>query len=195
MATHLEASPFLKNMFTERVQEKPFPVYESETGYCVISGIGKAAAAMATLYMVENFSPDYILNFGAAGALQKGFLVGEIFQVEEVWEHDRPHLISKKKRSYKPTVLEGFPLKVCATGDVPVLAESERSALGAHAALVDMEGAGILQATALYDIPVSLFKIVSDTLEHETDGEIIDNIRATRELLFRFYEKSIMPLL
>lgn len=194
MATHLEASPFLKNMFRDKIQDKPFPVYECEHGHLVISGIGKAAAAMAALHLIENFCPDYILNFGAAGALRKGFHVGEIFQVEEVWEHDRPHLISKKKRTYKPEIIEGFPGLVCATGDVPVLAESDRAALGTGAALVDMEGAGLLQATSLYGIPASLFKVITDTPDHETDGEIIDNIRATRDLLFRFYEKSLLPL-
>lgn len=150
---------------------------------------------MATVYLVEKYSTDCILNFGAAGALKEGFRVGEIYQIDRVWEHDRPQLISKKERFFHGEILADFPVVNLATGDVPVLDPGERERLGREAELVDMEGAGVLQAAFLYKTPVSLFKIISDTPEHETDGEIIDNIKKVRTIMYRFFEGTLLPLL
>ena len=37
----------------------------------VQSGIGKVAAALATAFLIDKFSPDYIVNTGSAGGFEQ----------------------------------------------------------------------------------------------------------------------------
>lgn len=195
MATRLEALPFIKGDFSRLIHKEPFPLYVGDKGCCIISGIGKAAAAMAAVYLIEKFHPAFLLNFGAAGALRDDLHVGDIFQVLRVWEHDRPGLMSGEKRIYEAEKRGDLPGMVLATGDMPVLDARQREILSRDADLVDMEGAGLMQGAGRYGLPVSLYKIVTDTPEHETDREIIENVKNTRQALYAWYRDSLRPLL
>ena len=42
------------------------------------AGMGKVCAAASTQALITNFSPDYIINTGCAGALQNGLKVGDM---------------------------------------------------------------------------------------------------------------------
>ena len=44
----------------------------------VQSGIGKVAAALATAFLIDKFSPDYIINTGSAGGFEQSLKVGDI---------------------------------------------------------------------------------------------------------------------
>ncbi len=55
---------------------------------CVVSGIGKAAAAAATQYLVERFSPVLIVSFGLAGALSASARTGELVLPSVVLQGD-----------------------------------------------------------------------------------------------------------
>ena len=57
MATLLEAKPFVKGLSLKRISSKPFPVYSGGNITAVISGIGKANAAMATAYACLELGP------------------------------------------------------------------------------------------------------------------------------------------
>ena len=54
----------------------------------VQSGIGKVAAALATLMLIEKFQPDYIVNTGSAGGFEQSLKVGDIVISSEVRYHD-----------------------------------------------------------------------------------------------------------
>lgn len=187
MATMLEAEPFLQALGLERLQGAPFPVYGNDSLVLVISGIGKANAAMAALFIIIKYNISIVYNLGAAGALRPGMSVGDIFQIDHVIEPDRPRIAGRKIRVYAPDTLPGFKNARLATQDRPVLAAEERGALAASADLVDMEGASVLQACRRAGARCHLFKIVSDTVEHSRDEDIIENIRKVRESLFDFF--------
>jgi len=195
MATMLEAGPFIRGMGLAEIPGGPFPVYRGADAILAVSGIGKVNAAMAVAYLACAHSLSLVLNLGAAGCTRAGFSVGEIYHIDRVIEHDRPHLITKKERMTAPAVMEGFPLASLATGDMPVTGAAERGALARLADLVDMEGAAVVQACARFGLPVYLFKVVTDTPDHEKDADIIRNVKKTSSALFDFYADKIRPRL
>jgi adenosylhomocysteine nucleosidase len=54
----------------------------------VQSGIGKVAAALATAFLINKYSPDYIVNTGSAGGFDPSLKVGDIVISNEVRYHD-----------------------------------------------------------------------------------------------------------
>lgn len=54
----------------------------------VQSGIGKVAAALATLLLIDKFKPDYVVNTGSAGGFEQSLKVGDIVIGSELRYHD-----------------------------------------------------------------------------------------------------------
>ena len=53
-----------------------------------ISGVGKVNAAMCTQTMILNFSPDFIINVGVAGAVSENIKICDVVFVDYVLQHD-----------------------------------------------------------------------------------------------------------
>lgn len=192
MATMLEAEPFVEGLGLPCVEKKPFLVYRDDSITLVISGIGKANAAMAALFIIIKYDIGIVYNLGAAGALRAGMSVGDIFQIDRVIESDRPKIAGREIRAYAPDTLEGFKSASLATQDRPAVLADERASLAADADLVDMEGAAVLQACRRAGARCRLFKIVSDTVEHSRDEDIVENIRRVRRSLCEFFASEVL---
>lgn len=192
MATHLEAAPFIDSGTFTRIEMKPLPVYRNGSVYLILSGIGKANAAIASTYLITKYEPEIMYNIGAAGSTTEKYNPGDILHVDLVVEYDKPPLTGSAIRHIRPDVLQGFPAAALATQDRAVVTVEERDKVGKHASLVDMEGAAFVQACRLFKVKNYLFKIVTDTPSHITDHEIIDNIRNTRDILYRFFLKHFL---
>jgi len=54
----------------------------------VQSGIGKVAAALATVLLIDKFSPDYVVNTGSAGGFDQKLKIGDIVIGDELRYHD-----------------------------------------------------------------------------------------------------------
>lgn len=54
----------------------------------VQSGIGKVAATIATTLVIQQFSPDYVINTGSAGGFDPALKVGDIAVGSELLHHD-----------------------------------------------------------------------------------------------------------
>jgi len=196
MATQLEAAPFIGMLSLTRLEEKPFRLYSGKDHLLVLSGIGKSRAAMATALLAQRFNPSILLNLGAAGAFSMNFSVGDIVHIDHVLEPDRPELFSGKERVLIPDILPGFRNAALATQDRAVVDPEERKRFSKMADLADMEGAGFLQACRIMGAGRAyLFKIVTDTPEHDSDSAIVENVRSTAGILSVFYHDRIMPLL
>lgn len=196
MATMLEAKPFVLGMSLKQTRKTPFRLFQNENTLLIISGIGKANAAMATVYCCLEFKPVCICNLGAAGVTHSGYDLGEIFHIRKVIEHDRPDLNSKKAYIiHEPSLLKGFKTANLATGDRAVLDPKERKAISSKADLLDMEGASVVQACRKFETSCFLFKFVSDTPDHTRDQDIVDNIRLYRERFYAFFIDAVMPVL
>ena len=195
MATMLEAKPFVLEMSLRQTQKIPFRLFVNDGILLIISGIGKANAAMATAYVCLKFKPACICNLGAAGATHSGNHLGEIFHIQKIVETDRPDLGTGKPCVHQPDLLTGFNIAILATSDRAVLDSKERKAISMDADLIDMEGASVVQASRTFKKNCYLFKFVSDTPEHTRDQDIVDHIRQYRKTFYDFFTESIEPKL
>lgn len=192
MATYIEAAPFIESGQFTPVEKKPIPVYQHKSLYLIISGVGKANAAIATTYFITKYNTEIMYNIGAAGSTTDRYRLGEIIQIDSVIEYDRPPITGSGVRHNRPDILPGFTCAVLATQDRPVVSADEREKVGKIASLVDMEGAAFVQACRLFRVKSYLFKIVTDTPSHTADKEIVENIRKTRDILFRFFMDNFL---
>ena len=195
MATMLEAKPFVLGMSLRQTRKIPFRLFQNNGMLLIISGIGKANAAMATAYSCLKFNPACICNLGAAGATRSGYDLGEIFHIQKIVEPYRPDLKTGKPCVHKPDLLAGFKTTILATSDRAVLDPKERKAISINADLIDMEGASVVQACRTFNKDCYLFKFVSDTPDHTRDQDIVDHIRRYRERFYEFFSDSVRPML
>lgn len=185
-ATELEAEPFIKNMKMV-LQEVKFPKTYSSPGLdLIITGIGKANAAMSTALALSQKDYSRIINLGAAGALKKDMDMGEVFSVKKIVEPGRPSLKDGGLRIAFPEKFELLPARTLATRDRVVVSKEDRLALSKIADIVDMEGAAILQACKKFGKSCSMIKFISDGIEHHETRFIAQNIA---ELRSEFYKK------
>lgn len=194
IATMLEAEPFIAGFQMELTAREPFPVYVAGDISLVISGIGKVNAALAAAHLVREKNITLLHNAGSAGALREGISTGSIYHINEIIDWDRPRLKDRSARSIIPHRLEGFSEASLATLDRPVITRSERELVGRAAELVDMEGAGFIQACRTHKVKGCLWKIVSDTAEHQKESEIIANIKQVAGGLFQFMEQRVLNI-
>ncbi len=195
MATMLEAKPFVFGMSLKQTRKTPFRLFQNDNTLLIISGIGKANAAMATAYCCLKFKPAFICNLGAAGVTHYRYGLGEIFHIHKIIEYDRPDLVSREAYIHEPDLLKGFKTAKLATGDRAILDPQERKEISPKADLIDMEGASVVQACKKFEANCFLFKFVSDTPDHTRDQDIVDNIRLYREKFYAFFADSVMPVL
>ena len=187
MATRIEAAPFIDSGLFSCIEEKPLPVYMHESVYLIISGIGKASAAIAATYLITKYKTELMYNIGAAGSTTEDHSLGDILHIDSVIDYDRPTLVGSKPRYLKPDIIEGYKTATLATQDVPVVSAEARDKVSKSASLVDMEGAAFVQACRTFRIKNYLFKVVTDTPAHTVDTLIIDNIKNTRDILYQFF--------
>jgi nucleoside phosphorylase len=195
MATHLEAKPFIIGLSLVREESEPFPVYRNKNLMLIVSGIGKANAAMACACVCLKFKPSCIINLGAAGATGLNHAPGKALHVNEAYDYDRPQFKTKAHHKHTPDILGDFPSAKIATLDRAVLDPSERQEISKIADLIDMECASVIQASRKFNTKCYIFKFVSDTPEHTTDDDIIENIRKYRGSFFNFFRESILTKL
>jgi adenosylhomocysteine nucleosidase len=193
MATMLEAKPFVQEMSLKQIPDSPFIVFRNPEVQLLVSGIGKANAAMATAYLCTVFNPALIFNLGAAGAARFGYGLGEIFHIHEVVEPDRPDLKTGKLCIHKPDLMEGFKTAKLATSDRAILDPINRQAIARNADLLDMEGASVVQTCRKFESRCFLFKFVSDTPDHKRDQDIVDHIRRYRQRFCEFFVDTVIP--
>lgn len=193
MATLLEAAPFINSGLFACIEEKPLPVYRYKSAYLILSGIGKASSAIAATYLIIKYKTETMFNIGAAGATTDGFRFGDILHIETVIDYDRPKLTGSKTRFLKPDVLSDYKTAVLATRDKAVVTAEERAKAGELASLADMEGAGFVQACRTFKVKNHLFKIVTDTPDHTSHYQIIENMKNSADLLYRFFLENFLP--
>jgi len=195
MATLLEAKPFVLGMSLKQRRKKPFAVFQNDHILLIISGVGKANAAMATGYSCDKYHPVCVCNLGAAGATDVSHPLGAIFHINKIVEYDRHELTTKTPCIHNPDILNGFQTATLSTSDMAVLAPDERKKISMNADLIDMEGASVAQACRKFNTKCFIFKFVSDTPDHARSEDIVENIRLHRSFFYEFFIQSVMPIL
>ncbi|RXF05920.1 5'-methylthioadenosine/S-adenosylhomocysteine nucleosidase [Pseudoalteromonas sp. PS5] len=159
----------------------------------VQSGIGKVAATVATTLLIDNFTPDCVINTGSAGGFDPSLNVGDVVISSEVRHHDvdvtafgyeigqvpqmpaaftsHAKLVEAAKQSVSE--LEGIQTMVglICTGDSfmcdPVRIDKARADFPTMLA-VEMEGAAIAQACHSLDTPFVVIRSLSDIAGKES---------------------------
>ena len=159
----------------------------------VQSGIGKVAAALATVLLLEKFQPDYIVNTGSAGGFEQSLKVGDIVISSEVRYHDvdvtafgyeigqlpanpaayipHPMLVDAAKTGI--ACLENVKTLVglITTGDTFMTADADIAKARANfptMAAVEMEGAAIAHTCHQFKVPFVVIRSLSDIAGKES---------------------------
>ena len=63
--------------------------YENAEMVLVLAGVGKVQASIATTLLVQNYSPESLINIGIAGSLLwQGAKVWDVFLIDKIVQHD-----------------------------------------------------------------------------------------------------------
>ncbi|WP_371376132.1 5'-methylthioadenosine/S-adenosylhomocysteine nucleosidase [Thalassotalea aquiviva] len=159
----------------------------------VQSGIGKVAATIATVLMIDKFAPDYIVNTGSAGGFEQSLVVGDIVISNDVRHHDAdvtafgyeigqlpgmpagftPHPTLVEAAQAGIDKLEGIKTLtgLITTGDTFMTKDDDiakaRSNFPTMAA-VEMEGAAIAQTCHQMGVPFVVIRSMSDIAGKES---------------------------
>jgi nucleoside phosphorylase len=156
-----EAAPLIEMRRLKPVRGKPlferFQVSASHEGtFVAVTGIGKLKSAAATAALYAALAADsnpLLVNIGIAGAASDLCALGEPFVVNKVRD-------AATNTRFYPDILVRHPFREAAldTHDLPL------SVPPPTATLVDMEGAGFMQAATLVAAPseIAVVKVVSD---------------------------------
>lgn len=190
-ATLMEAKPFLEWSQAVRVSDHPMAVYQLPSKpqvFITISGMGKVAAAVACHAQIKELKVAEVVNAGVCGALRSGagFAPGELFCITSAAEGD--HGLPDK--APRPLISDGkfdwdLPAARLITCDRPVFDADKRAALSAAGDLVDMEGAAIARVAAMYEIPWSIVKGITDAAGPVDRNVLQRNLTAVSEKVCR----------
>lgn len=167
----------------------------SINGHTVIvakSGVGKVNSAITVQYIIDNFSPDYIINTGVAGGVADNLNVGDIVIATSLVQHDfdasalgypvgyicngimsdKPtcfygdtNLINMYENALKETELDvNIHKGVIASGDTFISSNTKKQQLKElfNATAAEMEGAAIAQTAEKNGIPFMVVRAISD---------------------------------
>ncbi len=177
---------------TEKViQHVSFWLGNLENKSCVIvkAGVGKVNAARITQMMIDYFELEYLLNLGAAGALDPKLEIGDIVIGKKLVQHDFDITAFGHSKGYitgvgdavksDETLIQGIKqaldhlderdyrimIGTIATGDIFCTEISMKDKIYAKfdANCVDMEAAAIGQVCHLAQIPFLAIRSISDT--------------------------------
>ncbi len=196
-ATNREARPFLTLVGAEPLEAQPFAVYKSPAYSrlrIVISRMGKIAAATACQAMILRQGATRIVNPGACGALRDTpeLAVGQLVRISEASEGD--HEIFGKRVAPVPCgagLGAALPPARLVTSDRPVFDPVRRAEYAQFGDVVDMEGAAVARAAALYGVPCDLIKGITDTALHLEREMLLRNLDTVCERLALFLRDAL----
>lgn len=179
---------------------RPLIERQSETelnGFCFIEGkigshdvvvmqcgIGKVNSAIGTLSMIDNFTPDLIINTGVAGGADYTMRVLDLLVADGIAYHDvwcgpgteygaasgYPRIMRPEPKilDVARQYLKGDKVKygLICSGDKFISTAEEVKKIKSdftEALAVDMESASIAQVCHLKRVPVAILRVISDT--------------------------------
>ncbi len=199
-----EEQQLISRLTTQRaVQAGPFQFTQGTLNGCEFillrCGMGKVNAALGTLELIKNFTPDYILNSGVAGGLNPALhtldsVVGDRYVYHDVWCGDGNDygqvqelptffpassvLLAAAKRAYAQTPHAVHTGLIC-TGDQFISGKEPVAKILHHfpqALACDMESAAMAQVCYRYHVPFLSMRLISDVAgKTETNQTQYDN--------------------
>lgn len=150
-------------------------------------GIGKVAAAVATTALIEQFSPDYVVNTGSAGGFDTDLDIGDLVIGENVIHHDAnlthfgyalgqmagmpehytsdERLVDAAEQAAKKLTNLRCKRGLICTGDAFIGSDEAAATLRSQFPAMkaaEMEGSAIGQTCYMLDVPFLVIRSLSD---------------------------------
>ncbi len=149
-----------------------------------ISGIGKVSAALTTQKIIDNYNPDFILNFGTCGGMNNSVEILKYYAIKECCQFDFDlreldgvplGYIQEYNRAYFPcetNSLNFLPSSILASADRFTNDVNDINSINEiGCSLRDMEGGAIAQVCLSNNIPLYMIKGVTDVYGSRTAQE------------------------
>lgn len=174
-----------RNIYTGKYNNKSLVVANS--------GIGKVNASSMTQYIIDKYNPNYIINSGCAGSLDKKFKIMDIIVSNYVTYHDflpfrimeaqtpdngkikaSNKLIDIAKKAFNNLDIDNYYIDSIATGDCFVTDEKMRDSIkeSTGSSAVDMESACIGHVAKINNVEFICIKTLSDFSDGNDDFEV-----------------------
>lgn len=172
VALGIEARPLIKKFKLKKDSTiNRVQVFKNEKITLIVTGVGILKSAIALTYILSKVkidSDDIFVNIGVCGAKNKEYKVGDIVLCNKI-------INSESKRAYYPDMIFDHRFK---EGSLESFNRVVNSDSGVTGDLVDMEGAGLVEASSYFfeTYQVNIIKIVSDYLDGDIDLESVENL-------------------
>lgn len=168
---------------------------KNRSAVIIISGIGKVNAALATQFIIDKFSPDFILNFGTCGGMNNSVEILKYYAVEKCCQFDFDlreidgvplGYIQDYNSVFFPTCLDGlenFEKSVLASADRFTNDKKDIDSINdMGCSLRDMEGGAIGQVCLSNNVPLVMIKGITDVTGSKTAQEqFFENLKRVGE--------------
>ena len=172
---------------------------------CILikSGVGKVNAARTTQVLLDNFEVEFVINAGAAGAVNYLLNIGDIVIAKHVVQHDFDitafghskgyitgvgdkvqcdlGLVSAFENMLKnmPELSYNIKLGIVASGDIFCTSIDMKNKINSkfNADVVDMECAAVGQVCYLDDIPFISIRCILDVPDGQNKKTFDDNLK------------------
>ena len=172
---------------------------------CILikSGVGKVNVARTTQVLLDNFEVEFVINAGAAGAVNYLLNIGDIVIAKHVVQHDFDitafghskgyitgvgdkvqcdlGLVSAFENMLKnmPELSYNIKLGIVASGDIFCTSIDMKNKINSkfNADVVDMECAAVGQVCYLDSIPFISIRCISDVPDGQNEKTFDDNLK------------------
>lgn len=180
VALYSEASSLIEkiqNQKSFKIADKPAysGTLNGHNVVLAISGIGKVSAALTTQRIIDDFNPDFILNFGTCGGMDNTVKIKEYYAIENCCQFDFDlreldgvplGYIQEYKTALFPADVSGLDhlkKRNLATADRFITSPVDvKNINDCNCSLGDMEGGAIAQVCLSNKTPVVIIKGISD---------------------------------
>lgn len=177
-------------------------------------GVGKVNAARTTQILIDKYSPDYILNVGVAGGIDKSLHVLDIVIGNKLIQHDFDITAFNHNKGYIPNIgdyievssklvdlaiksstTKNIKVGTIASGDIFCTDEKLTTQINQQfaALCVEMEGAAIAQVATLCNIPFLILRSISDVPNNNNvltyEEFLIESTKIIAEVTFNLLGK------
>lgn len=146
-------------------------------------GVGKVNASIHTMYLINKYKPERVINLGTAGGLTVGT---GIYRINKFFQHDvnmmplglKPGQVLYDDLSVIELDGEG---KSCGSGDIFV---TEPSKLRLNCDIIEMEAYSVAKSCIITKTQFEVYKYITDAANNEA-SETWQKAVASGELLYR----------